>query len=287
MKCGIEFTEPQELVQNGIIDAGYLSPGEEKSVDIDFKGIEEKGFKNIKYKIILNDGENEIEFEQRCDFNVAAYAKSAVVIDGNRDEWPDNIMMKAVGPGAFKALDGFMCRDEEDKSAGISVMWDEDNLYIYSEVTDDIYYQVEQPDKSWKGDGLQFGLYIDTGEEDSLAIGQAYTNFNEIGVSVLPDSNRVATYRFKTQNEKTEIGLCKTATGAVVRNGTKTYYEWSMPWEDITGQKGWKPKSGDRLGFSVLWNDNDGDGRKGWLEYASGIGVEKNRQLFTYLYFIK
>jgi hypothetical protein len=33
----------------------------------------------------------------------------------------------------------------------------------------------------------------------------------------------------------------------------------------------------------MLVNDNDGTGRRGWMEYASGIGQTKNSTLFTYL----
>ena len=34
---------------------------------------------------------------------------------------------------------------------------------------------------------------------------------------------------------------------------------------------------------SLKYLDNDGDGRRGWIEYASGIGEDKNTELFTYL----
>lgn len=47
------------------------------------------------------------------------------------------------------------------------------------------------------------------------------------------------------------------------------------------------PKSGTRIGFSILWNDDDGEGRRGWIEYASGIGEYKDSSLFTYLNLVK
>ena len=33
----------------------------------------------------------------------------------------------------------------------------------------------------------------------------------------------------------------------------------------------------------MLVNDNDGYGRRGWIEYASGIGESKNTAMFTYI----
>lgn len=287
LDCTVEFSAPYDIARKGTVNIGKIGPGEEREIKSEFDGIIEKGFKDISYRIILNDGKKTIPFEQKCDFNMATYANKQVVIDGKRDEWPTNTAMNSIGPSNFKALGNFACKDANDKSANVSVMWDDKNLYLYSEITDDIYYQTEEAKSAWKGDGIQFGLYVDTGEEDSLAIGQAYSNFNEFGISLTPDESKTETYRFKTQNSSTAVGLCETAIAKTIRDANKTYVEWSMPWDDITGINGWSPKNGEKLGFSMLWNDNDGDGRKGWLEYASGIGVDKNRLLFTYLYFIK
>ena len=35
------------------------------------------------------------------------------------------------------------------------------------------------------------------------------------------------------------------------------------------------------MGFSVLINDNDGSGRRGWMECGSGIGKSKDANLFV------
>ena len=82
------------------------------------------------------------------------------------------------------------------------------------------------------------------------------------------------------------MGEFSAGTAAAVRKGNVTCYEWSMPWSEIVGIKGWHPLPNQKLGFSMLWNDNDGDGRKGYIEYASGIGTAKDKKLFTNLLFI-
>ena len=71
-----------------------------------------------------------------------------------------------------------------------------------------------------------------------------------------------------------------------MREGNKTVYEFKIPWTNLL-MEGQQPKLGDKLGFSFLVNDNDGNGRRGWIEYASGIGESKNSALFTYLKLIK
>ena len=44
-----------------------------------------------------------------------------------------------------------------------------------------------------------------------------------------------------------------------------------------------QPKENSRLGFSYLVNDNDGQGRKGGVQFASGIYYTKDSSLFTYI----
>lgn len=39
-----------------------------------------------------------------------------------------------------------------------------------------------------------------------------------------------------------------------------------------------------KLKFSLLVNDNDGEGGRGWLEYNSGIGSSKDVNAFGDLY---
>ena len=41
------------------------------------------------------------------------------------------------------------------------------------------------------------------------------------------------------------------------------------------------------MAFSFLLNDNDGDGRRGWIEYTSGIGEAKNTELFARIKLLK
>ena len=43
----------------------------------------------------------------------------------------------------------------------------------------------------------------------------------------------------------------------------------------------------DALTFSMLINDNDGAGRKGWMEYGSGIGSRKDVSLFSSLQLVE
>ncbi len=283
--ASVEFYSTDEFKALGKLelpDVDYASTG---TLDIDMN-FAEKGFKNIAYKVIANDIEK--TFEQRMDLNVAAYAKSEVVLDGDNSEWPTNIAMKAESPTDSVNLDAFEFGDASDKSANVSVMWDEDYLYLYSEVTDNVYFQDKTSSKdSWAADGLQLGLYVEAEEDDGAAFGEADSEFTEIAIAMLPGGNKLETWRHKAQDDHTTVGLLEGATGVAKRKGNITTYEWKVSWKDLTGIDNWSPYSGFNIGFSILWNDNDGEGRKGWIEYASGVGMSKDRSQFTYLYFMK
>ena len=81
-------------------------------------------------------------------------------------------------------------------------------------------------------------------------------------------------------------GLVEDLELAVVNKGTKTYYEARIPWTTLL-KSGLQPTAGQEMAFSYLINDNDGEGRRGWIEYTSGIGETKNTELFTHLKLLK
>ena len=58
-----------------------------------------------------------------------------------------------------------------------------------------------------------------------------------------------------------------------------TVYEIAAPWSEIL-QPGFVPSTDRTYRFSVMINENDGTGRKGWMEYNSGIGASKQVDLF-------
>jgi hypothetical protein len=73
-------------------------------------------------------------------------------------------------------------------------------------------------------------------------------------------------------------GSISGAKVAVTRDETthRTTYELAVPWPHL------QPiQPADRLiSLSLLVNDNDGGGRKGWIEWGGGTGSAKNSSLF-------
>lgn len=293
----IEFSEPAEFKALGKIDIGLVENLSTKEVVFNIPNLSDRGMKTLSYKLVNENLQTEpTEFSLVNNFSVAVEAKAEVVIDGiiSEGEWTANNKLTAAAPSNFiphpnkksDYYDPAPCETPEDKSANALVMWDEEYLYMATEVIDDVYFQNETVQNSWKTDGIQFGVYADIGEVDFFAIGATNTNFHEYTLALSADGSKVEVYKSRTQDDRTQIGMVDVEAKAR-RSGNITTYEWAIPWDEMVGIEGWHPTAGAVLKFSMLWNENDGGGRKGWIEFASGIGTSKDNRLFTTLKLVK
>jgi hypothetical protein len=73
-----------------------------------------------------------------------------------------------------------------------------------------------------------------------------------------------------------DLGAAAKATAEIERAGTLTTYRVAVPWAGL----GIRPAPGRTIAVSILVNDNDGDGRRGWMEWGDGIGYSKDPSLY-------
>jgi hypothetical protein len=156
----------------------------------------------------------------------------------------------------------------DDLSGDLWLTWDADNLYLSAAVQDDVFSQTASADGIWQGDSIQFALSQGTPGESA--------EWYEYGVALTGSGPQV--YRWSAA-AGLPAGLVESAAARIVRDEPthRTVYELALPWSElqpITSADG-------LLSFSVLVNDNDGAGRKGWIEWGSGIGESKSNQLFV------
>ena len=277
----IQFTSPELLARLGRLDIGVIPKGQTGEVLINLPEIVRKGRQTVEYDVVLDYGTS-MHFSSNMDTTVATYAETKPKIDGviERNEWNMSAVMYADSADQIRQI--YDWRGTEDLSGRSGIMWDEENFYFFAEVTDDVFYQQYPASGNWQGDSVQFGVFY--GEEEQVAIGQASTTYHEISLSLSPEGP--VAYRFLSQDNVYLNGICEDAEIAVVRDGNTTCYEFSMPWSSLL-KEGDSPKAGDKLLYSFLFNDNDGNGRRGWIEGAGGIGENKNTSLFMELLLVK
>ncbi|MEV4260177.1 sugar-binding protein [Kribbella sp. NPDC049584] len=153
-----------------------------------------------------------------------------------------------------------------DLSGSLWLNHDDNNLYLSAKVTDDVFSQPNRAGNIWGGDGLQLGMTAGAPGET--------TQTQEIGAA-LTDAGPVDTWRW---TPTTQTGVPPGVQAKVVRDEAAhtTTYEIAIPWSTL----GFAAK--DRLlSTTVVINENDGTGRRGWLTWGKGVAETKNPALFN------
>lgn len=170
-------------------------------------------------------------------------------------------------------LDSAVWGGADDLSAQVWTAWDDAFFHLTAEVNDNVFSCDHTLDEIWKGDSVQFS--IDPDHTEDAGLGRVY----EFGLARTPDGPQVYCW-YAPPGEKT--GLVTSARLTVDRAGSVTTYKASIP---LTAMKRLKPAPGKVVGFSVIVNDNDGSGRRGWIEWAPGLGRHKSPSMFGDLVF--
>jgi hypothetical protein len=145
-----------------------------------------------------------------------------------------------------------------DLSAEMALGWTDDYLVLWIEQTDDIWVPVtEHP---WGEDGPQFSL--DPANERSQ---NAF--FVEYNFGLRADGSPLAMVWGQPHYNPQLIGK---------REGDRTYYRLLIPFGDFNVE----PEAGKPMSATLIINENDGDGREGWLSWGGGVAESKNPALY-------
>ena len=197
------------------------------------------------------------------------YATRKPIIDGNLEEWAD---AEPIGMGRQEQAHGKDWRGPADLSAYAYVKWDEEYFYLACSVMDDVFVQNFPAAELMKGDSVQFALSGDRNQPMGR-VGYG-TLDSEFGLALLKETQPTL-YRFAGP-PSTKPGLLKKGLIAIQQKGARLFYEVAIPWTELLPNK---PQPGLVLGFSILVNDNDGQGR-GYMEWGGGMAVAKVPSLF-------
>jgi hypothetical protein len=165
---------------------------------------------------------------------------------------------------------------DKDISAVAYLMWDKENLYLKVDVTDDVFYQPYEGVSMYIGDSIQIGI-DPFFSEDKRYKGQIY----EMVLGLSPNGPQI--YVVHAADETTKTGLLNAGSLTVNKKTNGVLYEAIIPFSCL---KPLIPEVGKTFGFSIIINDNDGNGRKGWIEWGGGIGDTKCPALWGMVTFV-
>ncbi|NQT92467.1 MAG: hypothetical protein HQ559_06885 [Lentisphaerae bacterium] len=183
-----------------------------------------------------------------------------VVIDGQVDSaWQDAPEVYLSAPDDWVGLVAGT-PNQADLSASFRILWDAEGLYILINVQDDVWESDFPSDQMWLGDSVQVGI---DGEYDQEGPGY--------------------------DDDDWEVGLTEHGGSPVLHSWHKPLVQPGVPIDFVVGQDGPVRVFEARIpgafpgtvGLSLLINENDGDGREGWLQWTPGIGLGKDTSLFA------
>ncbi len=272
-----------------------LAPGETKDImlHVPEQSLSEKFLLGVEIKD--KDG-NTINITQKeYPTSCAVFTDTPPTIDAVLDEWDEDSSL-TVRADSYKALmktEPF--NGSDDLSAKLMFQWDDDYLYFAARVTDDILKQGYKDGGTWRADGFQIGFDV---SEDG-------NEFSHIMLA-LSDDGYHTLYSFASEDSSYPRGLIEGSESKYVREGNVTIYEAKIPMDAImpmknfvsigdgvkaegsfsTSDERFKPENSMTIKFSALINDDDGAGRKGYIEYGNGVSAGSSAA-FAGLYFLK
>lgn len=209
-------------------------------------------------------------------FTIAPYAHKKPVIDGRlgSGEWSSDTWFSINGRENVQLLtDSASYMGDADLSGKATAMYDEENVYFFIEIEDDVFVQKYTGEQIWNGDSIQIGLSDETVQNSGT--------YTELTVALTSEGPQM--YRHLTNSSANPTGLMKNAEMQIIRDGTKIYYELAIPWSEVL-QKPDRVKVGYVPKFAFLINDDDGFGRNKYMEYSQtlgAIGTYKNVGFFS------
>jgi hypothetical protein len=220
------------------------------------------------------DGDMRATTQRTIRYLVAQPRPEAFVADGDLSEWTGTGLTLGDSADERELVDW---GGPEDCLATWYCAADADALYLAAEVTDSAHHMpLDGPtaDQMWRYDSIQMGIDV-AGNAQAVSNVPQYDAEDdvELGFGLSPDGPLA--YQWVRPGQPP--GLLELAALAIATDGAATRYEAAVPWPALGLDE---CPSGSWMGLNILVNDNDGQARRGWLQWAPGMGYSKDPSQF-------
>lgn len=268
------------ILSKGESEFKNLLPGDSRFVYINIpleKSMSEQEFLG---KVVLDDL-SEVRFSEKSFFVGLMNLDKKPVIDGviSDNEYQTIDPVRINKESMVYNLNGNVWEGLNDMSGTVFLNYDKDFFYLAARVRDNVSGATENSSKIYSNDSIQFGF-----ANEALRT----AGFTEIGIGLdkdgKPSMHRYSFIgtKFFASNIDEAIAFDESCELEVRRDGDETIYELKMPWVDIYGEEAPEFDRKNAL-FCILINDNDGVGRKGYMQFCEGIGGTKDPSKFMKL----
>ncbi|MBW3635979.1 MAG: family 1 glycosylhydrolase [Armatimonadetes bacterium] len=149
-----------------------------------------------------------------------------------------------------------------DLSAQLFLARVPEGVLVAVRARDDVHFQNEVAGEEWKGDSLQFGFASPDGKSVWEWTAALTKDGPRTHLGIAPEGVDISAVQMPV---------------SIVRDGDITRYEVLVK----GGTPALKALFDGAANFNAIINDNDGQGRKGWVEWTPGIGKTKDATLWT------
>lgn len=196
---------------------------------------------------------------------VSHYITKPPVIDGDLSGWPvnDSLALPLNFIGFNAGIDPSPpWSGPADLSGTLYTAWDAQNFYLAVKVRDNVFHPANTLDSVWQGDSLQ--IYFDSWNNARAEAAKGLQGFDgdDQAFDVWPSPQGVQVQRSVAPDVQLaflKTGLVPDVKSAFKRTADGYVIEMALPAREIVPLP---LKPGTVLGFAVLINDNDGQGRK-------------------------
>lgn len=252
------------ILSQNTLKVDQISSGNARTLEFSFSGMKLNPDNRYKFQASFKDtrGSKAISSDELSEL-VALYGSPE--IDGNPADWKNARYIHLDTPDKAVGLVPYM---DWNLSARVAAMWDKENFYFLGIVRDNAFHQDRTGETLWEGDSFQIGFDTSPEQKDAgkhlFGLAKTQKGFESWSwpVAGKSESRSVPEIKFSFTSPEKDVYI----------------YEAAIP---KTLLQPLEMKEGARFGFTILLNDNDGGGRRGWLEWTPGIGTGFAPKYFT------
>ncbi len=225
-------------------------------------------------------------------FRPAMRATQAVQIDGRVDEWRNAIPLFLDPDGRLAGLTFFagdyggemQWTGIDDFSAAWQMMWDDDALYLAVKTWDDHIQPYSLLSDFWNGDTISFQIDPQPDTTDASILPEI-RDLWAIHTFEMALGEHGPVIRRKHPTHEHPAGLLQTVRIAANQTADGILYELAIPWQELAPLS---PENSDWMGFSLVFYEDDGDGREArinWFGGSGGNGLAREPRLMGDVHF--
>ena len=216
------------------------------------------------------------------------------VIDGELTEWTRAVPVYVDPNGRLNGVTFFadiyggemQWKGPEDFSAAWQMMWDEHFLYLAVKVFDDHVVPLRLLETLWNGDAIsvQIDPLPDLTDASMLPRPRDLRQIHTFDIGLSPQGPCI---RRKYATPEYPAGDVSSANIAIKPDDEGLVYEIALPWDELTPIH---PQIGGWMGCSLLFSEDDGEGREtfiSWFGGSGGNGLAREPRLMGDVHFVE